>query len=148
MALGSPWKISPLGKGSPAAESFRYGIRVGEDGDHPSDNAARGGIHPCGERRTDSDLFFKGASVDLTFYFHADKQVEHMMVALPQLIDKERFFPEREVSIQAVPFAHPFPAVTDHLGRDMGQQPVDRSAVVRDAHIFPGRSTNGNPRPQ
>ena len=136
----------PFSKSGPAAEGFRYGIRIGKDGDYLSHDAARSGIHPCGKRGTDGDLFFKGSPVDLTFYSHADKQVEHMMVALPQLIDKERSFPERGVAIQAVPFAHAFPAVTDHLGRDMGQKSVYRPVVVRDAHIFPGRSTDGSPR--
>ena len=124
----------PFSKSGPAAEGFRYGIRIGKDGDYLSHDAARSGIHPCGKRGTDGDLFFKGSPVDLTFYSHADKQVEHMMVALPQLIDKERSFPEREVSIQAAPFTYPFPAVTDHLGRDMGQEPVNGLPVIRDTH--------------
>ena len=137
-----------LGKGSGPAEGFRYGIRIGEDGDHPSNDAASSGIHPCGECRTDSDLFFKGAPIALTLDRDPDKQIKHMMVALPQFIDKERFFPECEVTIKTVPFTYPFPTVTDHLGRDMGQEPVYRPAVVRDAHIFPGRFTDGNPRAQ
>lgn len=143
------WKLvedlSP-GKSGGTAEGFRYGIRIRENGDHPSDGAPGCGVHPCGKSRTDSDLFFKDLPAGLTFYRDPDKEIKYEVVTLPQLIDKERFFPECEVAVQAVPLTHAFPAVTDHLGWYMGQKPVYSPTVVRDAHVFAGRFTGGYPR--
>ncbi|OUN87586.1 hypothetical protein B5G00_18535 [Blautia sp. An46] len=83
-------------------------------------------------------LLFKDPPSGLTLHRDSDKEIKYVVVALPELIDKDRFFPEGEVAIQAAPLTHAFPAVTDHLGRDMGKQPVYSLAIVRDAHVSAG----------
>ena len=108
------------------------------NGDHPSNNASGCSVHPCGKGWADSDLLFKDPPSGLTLHRDSDKEIKYVVVALPELIDKDRFFPEGEVAIQAAPLTHAFPAVTDHLGRDMGKQPVYSLAIVRDAHVSAG----------
>ena len=43
---------------------------------------------------SDSDLLFKDPPSGLTLHRDSDKEIKYVVVALPELIDKDRFFPE------------------------------------------------------
>ena len=65
------------------------------------------------------------------------------MVALPQLVYQQGLLPQCEVPIVAAPLLNAFPAVANHLGRNVGKKPINSPPVLGNHHGSGADLANG-----